>query len=200
MKIKAVISDLDGTLVDTNIDWENLRARVRELLGTNHPLKPLGPSIPHVAKSHDDVLKAFKIIEEEELRSTQQISYDPSLINTIKVIKALGIKFAIVTLRSKSSAEIIIKKLGIQDYVDILVTRDQSPDRATQVRIVLKALNVKPHEVIFVGDTEYDLNSCMKLGIKTIIICKEHTTKCLTSMTNDVIIVSSFSDVINYLK
>jgi len=198
--MKVVVSDLDGTLVDTGINWEYLRTRVRELLGTNHPLRPLGPSILHVAKSYDDVIRAFRIIEEEELRSAQHVSYSPSLVNAIKVVKSLGIKFAVVTLRGKSSAEIVVSRLGIRDYIDILITREQSLDRATQIRMALMALNAEPHEAVFVGDTEYDLNSCVELGVKAFIICDGCIIKCPADIPCDVTTVRSFIDVINYLK
>ena len=48
--IKAVIFDLDGTLVNLPINWDEIREKVRRVLKTRHPLKPLGVSVYEIAK------------------------------------------------------------------------------------------------------------------------------------------------------
>lgn len=169
--IRAVIFDLDGTLVKLPINWDSVRRKVRELLKTDHPLKPLGVGVYEVTRNNPKLMvKAFKLIEFEELKAAEKAKYDSELYEMIKNLKKLGLKLGLVTLQGVKPATIVLRKLNIIDFLDIIVTREKSIYRVEQLKIALKKLNVEPEETLFVGDTAWDREAGSSLGCKTLIV------------------------------
>jgi len=71
--VKAVILDLDGTLVRVGIDWEGLRSRVKYLLGLGDDvqLKPLATEVFRRYSGSSRFRDVIELIEGEELRSVE---------------------------------------------------------------------------------------------------------------------------------
>jgi HAD superfamily hydrolase (TIGR01549 family) len=168
--LQAVILDIDGTLVETGIDWEGIRSKLKNLLNIRHPLKPLAPTLPKLIRNFDQLKVAYEIVSQEENRSVLNVKMDQELKQLIKSLKDAGIKIGIVTLRGKDSAELILSKLGIRKYVDALITRDESLDRRRQLELILETLRASKDTAMFLGDTNNDYEAGKSLGIKTIII------------------------------
>lgn len=165
-RLRALIIDVDDTLVVTSIDWGRVRSRLREELGVEIPEKPLAEKIRLRIKSSSKLTKALKIIEEEEMLSAKAVRRDDELVALLNELRGRRVRIAIVTLRSRASAEEVLRRLGIYSLIDILVTREDSVSRAEQLKIAVSALGVKNDEVIFLGDTEIDEGSARLLGIK----------------------------------
>lgn len=167
---KAMITDLDGTLVDLRIDWDSLRERVRREMGWNHPLKPLGRSIPLAAKDEEEMRRAFSIVEMDELRAASRAKPDPSLRKLLVEIKRMGLSLGLVTMQAIRSALLALVKIGINDLFDVIVTRDYSLDRRTQLSYALERMGVRGEECIFLGDMPWDIDSGRVLGCFTICV------------------------------
>jgi len=170
---KALITDLDGTLVDLKIDWDSLRERVRKAMGWEHPLKPLGVSIPQAARNEEEVRKAFLIVEEAELEAAERAKPDAGLREFLNKMKDRGIKLGLVTMQASRPARRALEKLGVLDLFDVIVTRDQSLNRKEQILLVLKKLGVDPKNCIFVGDMSWDVNAGKELGCLTVCVREE---------------------------
>jgi len=170
-EIKAVIFDLDGTLVNLPINWDEVREKVRKLLKTSHPLKPLGLSVYEITRNNPELReRAFKLIESEELKAALQAKYDSRLHEMIVQLKKAGLKIGLVTLQGLKTAILVLEKLGIKNLFDVIVTRERSVYRLEQLKIALRELKVKPEETIFVGDTIWDREAGETLGCKILII------------------------------
>ncbi len=170
-RLKYLISDLDGTLTDLDINWNQIRETIRQILGTNHPLKPLATSIPEAARGDPKLIReAYRIIEEYEYKAALKARRDNKLIEFLGRIKNLGFKIALVTLQARRPAIKVLENLGVLEYFDIIVTRDDSIIREEQLKIVLNGFKAKPEETIFVGDTVWDLEAGRKLRLKTFIV------------------------------
>jgi len=177
MKFKALITDLDGTLVTLPIDWDRLRNEVRNLLNTDHPLRPLAPSIPEASRGNLTLIKkAFELIEREELRASESAEFDEELYRFFRWIKELGMKIGLVTLQGRRPAERTLKRLGILKFFDSIVTREDSLIRLEQLLKSLRKLNTKPEETIFVGDSPSDVKVGKTLNLFTVTI-KKRTCK-----------------------
>ncbi len=163
--MKLLVVDVDGTLIPNVIDWENLRRRVRELLGIDYELRPLATSLAKLEIDDDLKDAAWNLIEREEIASVDRIPLDevsPS-IEALKRSKALGFDIVLTTLRSRRSAQLIITKLGIKDLVLSIVTRDDSCHRVEQLRLIVE--RYRPECLVFIGDTVHDEAACRALGI-----------------------------------
>jgi HAD superfamily hydrolase (TIGR01549 family) len=161
----VLILDVDGTLIPLNIDFNELRERVRRLLNIDHPLKPLGESIASLPLSEELKNKAWEIIEEAELESIEAL--DPNTVrDNIDLIKGLedqGVKIYLVTMRSKRTLVKLLEKLGLSAFTDSSITRDVYPYRRKQLEYI-KSLN--PNKLlVFIGDTVYDEKAAEQAGV-----------------------------------
>lgn len=170
-KLKFLITDLDGTLTNLNINWSHLREIIREILKTSHPLKPLATSIPEAAGGNVDLIReAYEVIEDYEYKAALKASRDVKLIEFLRGVKELGFKVALVTLQARRPAVKALEKLGVLEYFDVIITRDDSIFREEQLRIVIDRFKAKPEEIVFVGDTIWDLEAGRRLKLKTFIV------------------------------
>ena len=169
--LKLVAFDLDGTLANLPIDWDALRARVREFMGTDHPLKPLGPSIPVAAKGDRELEEAaFRIVEEAELEAARQARPDPELRRALEALRSRGVKIALVTLQARRPALTALEGLGVRDLFDVVVTRENGMSRDDQLAAAMREVGARPEETALVGDMPWDAEAGRKLGVLTVIV------------------------------
>lgn len=162
---------MDGTLVTLDIDWDELRERVREIIKTDHPLKPLGPSILETTEDNEELRKmAFDLVESEEVRAALGASPDPELKEMLSRLKRKGIKMALVTFQSAKPATIALKRLEVLPFFEFLITREYSLDRKKQLSIALKRLQADPRRTVFAGDSSWDVLAGKELGCYTVVV------------------------------
>ena len=163
--LKLLVVDIDGTLIPNVIDWDKLRMKVQELLGIDYELRPLATSLARLEIDDDLKDAAWSLIEREEIKSVDRIPLDeiaPS-VEALKRSKALGFNIALVTLRSRRSAQSVVTKLGIRDLILSMVTRDDSYDRIEQLKLIVE--RYRPRCLVFIGDTTNDEAASIALGI-----------------------------------
>ncbi len=184
---KLVIIDLDGTLVGTKIEWDSVRERVREVLGLNKdaPLKPLATTLLKLWRDREGFEEALRIIEETELRSIEDAKYHEGIKELIRELGELGIKVAIVTLRSRRTANPLITKLGINELIDKVLTRDEYSSREEQLIALINEFRIDKSDALFIGDWLGDELAGKKVGIATYIVSNyKETPKVLKEVIN----------------
>jgi HAD superfamily hydrolase (TIGR01549 family) len=146
---RVVVFDLDGTLVNLPIDYEKLFQEIREItkISDVHPITKTISKLD--AKTKGEI---FKVWDKLEAIAWQQ-----------GTVKKAGISLyhrfskepkALVTMQGKTLTRNIIGSLKLS--FDVIVTREDSLDRAEQLRIAARALSVSPKDVLFIGNTEGD--------------------------------------------
>ncbi|MCD6428651.1 MAG: HAD family hydrolase [Desulfurococcales archaeon] len=155
-----------------SIDWEGIRERVRKLLELSEdaPLKPLATAVLKHYRNSRRFREVMELIEGEELKSVESARYPSELPELLKEVRKCGYKLALVTLRSWRTAEPLLTKLGVRDLFDVVVTRDEVPERSSQLVRVLECLGVSREETLFVGDWVGDEEAGRAVGIKTVIV------------------------------
>ena len=165
-----LVLDIDGTLVKPDIDWAYVRKRLSEI-GINVPHKPVAEILARVAVHNPRLAKS---VEEEivniERRSAENVRKDPELRDLLLKFKNKGVKIAVVTLRGRETAAKVLESLGINDLVDLLVTREDSYDRKTQLKYVMNKLGAEPGKTYFLGDTMWDFEAGRNEGVNVILI------------------------------
>ena len=166
-KIAAVVFDLDGTLVSSNIDFSLLR---KEL---NCP-------------PDSDLLKHIETLPEEQQENATQLIIAHELIDAENSLPLQGchslleflsrqqLKTAIVTRNCRSAALAKLKQndLGIGE----LLTREDYPAKpAPDALLALaKQWQIAPESIIYVGDYKYDLETANNANM---IACLIHHNK-----------------------
>lgn len=165
---KVLIFDIDGTLVNSGIDWERIRELFKRSVGVDVDGKPLAEVLSILPDKAREAL--VKMVREAEASSLARVRFDHELRHLVTRAKQLGYVVAIVSLRDRETATEVLERLGIRDFVDLLVTRDDTPKRDEQLAMVLGLLEVKSSHAIFFGDTPWDAEAARALGLRFIRI------------------------------
>jgi len=180
--IRAVLFDLDGTLLDSAPDLVAALNRVRESEG----LQPLDVVEMSTHVSHGAVglltagMPAAESATFESWRGrflahyAENLFCDSSLYDGVPelldFLRVTGIPWGIVTNKSEALTWPIIEAAFVRDAVSCVVCGDtlkeSKPDPAP-VRLACKLLNVAPENTLFVGDDTRDLAAGMAAGTLT---------------------------------
>ncbi len=139
-------------------------------MGWDHPLRPLGRSIPIAARNEDEVKRAFEIVEEEELKAASRARQDEELRKFLVSLRKEGLQIGLVTMQASRSAVLVLRNMNLADLFDVIVTREYSLDRREQLVYALKKLGVKGGDCVFLGDMEWDVRSGKEIGCLTICV------------------------------
>ena len=178
MKTKAVLFDMDGTILDTS---DFVFSAVEYTL-TQHNLTITEEKLSQ-AKGMP-LLDFYKYIfpdqDFELLRKThhdyQQTRFDlgklfPGVKKVLKKLKSEGVLIAAVSNRSTESVTKSLKLVKAYDFFDAIVTYEDVKNPKPHKDIPLKALEllgVDKKSAIMVGDTDADIQAGKNAGIKTV--------------------------------
>lgn len=178
--IKAVLFDLDGTLVDslTDLAYGVNRAIAKKGFAT-HPVEAfkyfVGDGIPKMIEralpeNHRDSATVNEIkkdfLEYYSLHyadNTYAYKGMPELVNTLK---KRGFIVAVVTNKQQDMADEVVKSLYGNVFDLIFGKREGIPAKPdpTAALMAMEQLGVKPEECIFIGDSGMDVATAVNSG------------------------------------
>ncbi len=179
--IKAVLFDLDGTLINTNeLIIESFQHAMREHLNKEisreevvmtfgEPLR--GAMLRYDEENVDEMLSIFRKYNEakhDELAEEYQGVYEG-----ISKLKEKGIKTALVTSKRKKMTERGLKLVKVYGFMDAIVTPEDTQKHKPSGEPALKAcelLGVEPCETIMVGDSHNDILCGKDAGCYTCLV------------------------------
>ena len=142
MVIKAVVWDLDGTLIHFRINSIKARRKAIQVLTKNGiSKKELSVTLPildniKIAKeifnknaiSEKNIQIILKQVNDAVIQVEHEAAINATLIdgieNTLKFVKKENLKQAIFTYNTHKNAEISLETVGISNYFDIIAGRD----------------------------------------------------------------------------
>jgi len=180
--VRAVLFDLDGTLVETNIDFALMRTDLIAL-ARKHGIpehEVAGLDLLAIVDYTTDRLadgssaeyvraEAFRKLEEIELRQIDDAQEVPAAGELVRYLRGAGIGVGIVTRNCRRAVNIVLEKTGI--LPDVLLTRDDvrnakpHPDHVLEA---LRILEVEPSEAVMVGDHWMDVRGGKAAGTRTV--------------------------------
>ncbi len=184
MEVKAVIFDLDGTLLNTLTDLSAsvnytlerfgspLRSEreVRSYLG-NGIRALVEKSLPADKKDMtDECLKVFK--DYYDIHKDDNTAPYDGIVDMLRSVKAAGLKTAIVSNKYDAAVQ-YLKDVTFSGLIDFAVGEGNgiaakpAPDG---VWLALKKLNAVKEESVYVGDSEVDLMTAENSGLKCVAV------------------------------
>jgi phosphoglycolate phosphatase len=210
-RIRTIILDLDGTLVDSAADLaQALNAaldlidrrrvtidEVRDMIGdgiimlTRRALGATG-NIPDGADFDAvlaDVRRAYDVLPPSPPYS--------GVTETLRMLKAEGLRLAICTNKPEGPARRLMRQLGFDDMIDALAGGDtyavKKPD-AGHIEGLLMALDTSAHEAVMVGDSANDARAAQGAGVKFIAVSYGYGIESMSELGANAVI-ENFKDL-----
>ena len=181
-KIKAVLFDYDGTLMDTNnIILESWQHTFRQIEGRERPEAEIYATFGEIL--HDTMKSFFPGRDTEECvriyREYQEKCYKkliemfPGTKELVEELKKEGFLLALVTSRLPKSTAVGLEKYGLAELFDVVITcedTDKHKPDPTPALLAIGRLGVSPDECLMVGDTVYDMQCGKRAGAQTVLV------------------------------
>lgn len=168
-ELKAVIFDLDGTLVDVPYDW----VLIRKKLGTQ------GVPILHYISTLEEPEKTEKLrlLEKFEEEATAKAVLKEGIPRLMSLLEKRGIKKILVTNNSRKNVLTLLERFNL-DFDHVLTREDGlwKPSGAPFLA-ALKKLGIEKEASWVVGDSAFDVKAAEEAGITKVFILSPNKEK-----------------------
>ena len=184
LKVKGLVFDLDGTLIDSKMDLVNsvnatLREMKREALPTDVVASYVGSGAPVLIRrslggspSEEELKRAlaFFLVHYEEHKLEHTRLY-PGVAETLAELKSLPM--SVLTNKPEKISVRILEGLGVAQYFRSIYggnsfeTKKPDPAGAKQI---LSEFGLHASEAAMVGDSEVDVQTARNAGMASVIV------------------------------
>jgi HAD superfamily hydrolase (TIGR01509 family) len=187
--VRAVIFDLDGTLVDSlNAYYLSFNKGIGQYRLGPIPKEKLLEALDKGWSLQKILSTFFPSLDEDSLKGCQkkiqeaylmieakEVGIFPDTPRVLKTLKERGLRIGVVTGRMTPAEREWhwLKELGLSEWIDTIVTqlevvhRKPAPDGIIECA---KRLGVTPEDCLFVGDSMVDLGAGRAAGAKTALV------------------------------
>ena len=189
--VKAFVFDMDGTLMDTDVDYaalgrvaedemvslgvpEDIIAEDRANLSTDKCMKWVSENLPG---SYDGIWDRIgdraTRVEMEHVESAKAF---PGALELLGKLRSEGYGIGLLTRGGREYMEAVLRITGSADLFDIAVARDDYPHEEAKpdprcMQHVADALGVSCKDILFMGDSRVDYDTAVNAGTKFIALC-----------------------------
>jgi len=164
MGVNAVIFDLDGTITQPYLDFNQIR---REM-GMPADAGPILEAMEHMSERQHRA--AEEILCRCEAEAAEASVLNDGARRALDWIAEAGIPLAVLTRNSRVSVETVLAKHGLR--FDRIHTREDGAIKPSPepVSAICRALGVAPAETWMVGDYLFDVQSGNAAGATTVLL------------------------------
>jgi HAD superfamily hydrolase (TIGR01509 family) len=200
MTLRAVIFDMDGTLVDTNSAHVEAWQRAFGRCGFCVPVERITPEIgkggdmlvPAVLgdaeeKEIGETLRQYHSEEFLRITSGQHFKVFPQVPELVDALRRRGLKVALASSAKREQLEATQEsaRIDLEAMMDSVITSDDADKSKPAPDLVLSAakkLELSPAECAMVGDTPHDAEACRRAGVAFLgVLTGGHTVETLTA-------------------
>jgi HAD superfamily hydrolase (TIGR01509 family) len=160
--IDGIIFDLDGTLLDSGLDFDLMRAE----MGLP-PGRPILESLAGLPSAEVD--RCHAILHRHELAGAERAQPLPGVVDFLADLQRRGVRRAIVTRNSRPITQAMLAKLPVT--FDPVITREDGPVKPDPwaVQTICRAWQVPPQRVVMIGDYWFDIACGRAGGVRTVL-------------------------------
>lgn len=182
MKYKAIIFDLDGTLLDTLQDIaDSVNEALKRLRFPEHGLEAIknfigegrdvlaARALPNDNRDTAAVTRLIELmnIEYSERWANKTVPYN-GITNLLDELTVRNIKMAVLSNKAHDSTELMVSKMLSQWHFEAVVGASPSvakkPDPTAALQIA-QQLGIQPTEFLYLGDSDIDMRTAIGAGM-----------------------------------
>lgn len=185
MRPRAVILDVDGTLIDSNdahaAAWVDVGrefgididfAHVRRLIG-----KGGDKVLPELTGLEEDDERGAKMKERRgeifRERYLPTLEPFPDARELLERMRADGMTLSVATSASKEDMGALLERAGIEDLIEERTSSSDAEESKPDPDIVeaaLEAAGVGAEDAVMLGDTPYDVEAARRAGVRCVAV------------------------------
>jgi phosphoglycolate phosphatase len=189
--VRAVIIDLDGTMVDTAGDFHAAINAMLEALGAA-PDMSAEEIVSYVGKGSENLVRRVldarlppaqansRFAEALDAYQRAYIAINGQYVNVydgvregLAALRDMGLALACVTNKPHDFTQPLLAQLGLADYFDLVYPGDafpyRKPDPYPMLRVA-EAFGVTPAEIVAIGDSENDARAARAAGMRVLAV------------------------------
>lgn len=189
--LKAVLLDLDGTLLDTLPDLAAAANALRREMGMpelsyEHVGTLIGKGVDNLVRRTLSGGKEIQSIDDATFEKARAIFYKhyteingkastfyPNVREGIEAFAAMGVKVGVVTNKPMVFTVPLLERTGLSKYMQVIVGGDSCPRRKPdpdQFLYACEQLGVLPAEALAIGDSINDALAARAAGCKVLAV------------------------------
>jgi len=189
--LKAVIFDLDGTLINSAIPFRKMKSKIIQYLESEGVTPGLlndgmlnfeitgkaAEDLRRKGTSEDEIKgisrQVSQIMNQFELESMSNATLIEDVLETLTHLRAKGLKLGIMTRSCREYVDRILGKFGVREFFDAIVARDDIEDPKPNPKHafhLLGLLAVPAEEALYVGDHWSDGECAKKAGLRFVLV------------------------------
>ena len=168
MSIQGVIFDLDGTLVESQLDFQAIRSDLG--LPEDQPVLEAIAMLPDAEQRRDCARRLHEFEEQAALGSVLM----SGARELVAEIDRRGLPQGILTRNSRVCAELTLRHHGLP--LQMLITRDDglSPKPAPDgILHICQTWDIAPQHAMMIGDFVFDLRAARAAGAAAVLFAPE---------------------------
>jgi HAD superfamily hydrolase (TIGR01549 family) len=168
--IQGVIFDLDGTLVDSKLNFDAIRGELG--FPSDQPI------LEHLATltSHQQIDNAHEVIRRHEMQGAEAATWMPGAEAFVLLMQQQGIPMAILTRNMQAATRLTLSSLNIP--IELALTREDckpKPDPEGLLYIA-KQWQISCENIVYIGDYSFDVDAANNANMISCLYRNNHNS------------------------
>ncbi len=185
--IAGILFDLDGTLVDSRLDF----ARIRQEIGLPEG-QPILEAIEQMPE--DEARRCHAILDQHERAGAERARLLPGVAQLLATLSARALPMGLVTRNSRVATELTLDRLDL--HFDIVLAREDAPIKPDPAAILMACATwgIAASQAVIIGDYRFDLEAGKRAGAWTVLYTRGRAVKDLPFTAEAHLVMHDFRD------